>query len=121
MTQRGSTPVPMQMWEVSAESRVHVFGGVRPVPLCRREGLSSVQVQMWQGCVQSRCRCGRGEPSPGADVGCRYHNELAKGLKEASQVLCSQRDHFTLFVHTIFVHDADVVDAGVLVTHCDGH
>jgi hypothetical protein len=30
---------------------------VRPVP-----------VQMWQGCAQSRCRCGRGEPSPGADV-----------------------------------------------------
>jgi hypothetical protein len=26
-------------------------------------------VQMWQGWDQSRCRCGRGEPSPGADVG----------------------------------------------------
>ena len=26
------------------------------------------QVQMWAGRAQSRCRCGRGEPSPGADV-----------------------------------------------------
>ena len=26
-------------------------------------------VQMWQGRGQSRCRCGGGEPSPGADVG----------------------------------------------------
>ena len=25
--------------------------------------------QMWTGCAQSRRRCGRGEPSPGADVG----------------------------------------------------
>jgi hypothetical protein len=27
-----------------------------------------VPVQMWQGWAQSRCRRGRGEPSPGADV-----------------------------------------------------
>ena len=25
-------------------------------------------MQMWQGRAQSRCRCGRGEPSPGADA-----------------------------------------------------
>ena len=31
-------------------------------------GVSLVPVQMWQGRAQSRCRCGRGEPSPGADV-----------------------------------------------------
>ena len=27
-----------------------------------------VPVQMWQGRAQSRCRCGRGEPSPGAGL-----------------------------------------------------
>ena len=30
---------------------------------------SPVLVQMLEGRAQSRCRCGRGEPSPGADVG----------------------------------------------------
>jgi hypothetical protein len=30
--------------------------------------VSPVLVPMWQGCAQSWCRCGRGEPSPGADV-----------------------------------------------------
>ncbi len=34
----------------------------------RQSGVSPVPVQMWQGRAQSRCRCGRGEPSPGADV-----------------------------------------------------
>ena len=28
-----------------------------------------VPVQMWEGWAQSRCRCGRGGPSPGAHVG----------------------------------------------------
>jgi hypothetical protein len=32
-------------------------------------GASPVPVQMWAGRAQSRCRCGRGEPSPSADVG----------------------------------------------------
>jgi hypothetical protein len=32
-------------------------------------GVSPVPVQMWQRCVRSRRRCGRGEPSPSADVG----------------------------------------------------
>ena len=31
-------------------------------------GASPVPVQMWQGRAQSRCGCGRGERSPGADV-----------------------------------------------------
>ena len=31
-------------------------------------GASPVPVQMWAGRAQSRCRCGRGEPGPGADV-----------------------------------------------------
>ena len=30
---------------------------------------SPVPVQMWEGQAQSRCRCGRDGPSPGADVG----------------------------------------------------
>ena len=30
--------------------------------------LGAVPVQMWRGWAQSRCRCGGGEPSPGADV-----------------------------------------------------
>jgi hypothetical protein len=32
-------------------------------------GASPVPVLMWEGRAQSRCRCGRGEPSPGADEG----------------------------------------------------
>ena len=31
--------------------------------------VSPVAVQMWQEYAQSRCRCDRGEPIPGADVG----------------------------------------------------
>jgi NADPH:quinone reductase-like Zn-dependent oxidoreductase len=31
-------------------------------------GASPVPVQMWQAAAQSRCRCGRRQPSPGADV-----------------------------------------------------
>jgi hypothetical protein len=31
-------------------------------------GVSPVPVQMWAGRAQSRRRCGKGEPSPGADV-----------------------------------------------------
>ena len=34
-----------------------------------RDGqVRAVPVQMWQRSAQSRCRCGGGEPSPGADV-----------------------------------------------------
>ncbi len=33
------------------------------------QGTSRVPEQMWAGRAQSRSRCGRGEPSPGADVG----------------------------------------------------
>ena len=32
---------------------------------------------MWQGRAQSRCRCGRGEPSPGADVAAGEPNPSA--------------------------------------------
>ena len=31
--------------------------------------LCPVLVHKWEGWAQSRCRCGRGGPSPGADVG----------------------------------------------------
>ena len=47
--------VPVQIWR-----------GGSPVPDVA--GMSPVPVQMWQGQAQSRCRCGRGEPSPRADV-----------------------------------------------------
>ncbi len=49
--------VPAQMWQ-----------GVSPVPAQMWQGVSPVPVQMWQGGAQSRCRCGSGELSPGADV-----------------------------------------------------
>jgi hypothetical protein len=42
--------------------------GVSPVPVQMYQGASPVPAQMWQGRAHSRCRCGRGEPSPGADV-----------------------------------------------------
>jgi hypothetical protein len=35
----------------------------------RPDGRSAGPAPTWQGRAQSRCRCGRGEPSPGADVG----------------------------------------------------
>ena len=53
-------------------------GRVGPVPVQMWAGASPVPVQMWQGRALSWCRCGsggwckhrcgRGEPSPGADV-----------------------------------------------------
>ncbi len=48
----GASPVPAQMWQ-------------RRAP---------VAVQMWQRRAQSRCRCGSGEPSPGADAGTSLRN-----------------------------------------------
>ncbi len=50
----------------------HVQAGA--APRGRQRGIVSalqrtVPVQMWAGAAQSRGRCGRGEPSPGADVG----------------------------------------------------
>ncbi len=47
--------------------RVHVPGRPVPVQRCGR-GSPSPGAEMWQGFAQSRCRCGRGSPSPGADV-----------------------------------------------------
>ena len=38
---------------------------------------SCVLKQMWEGPAQSRSRCGRGQPSPGADVGRRRLRGLA--------------------------------------------
>jgi hypothetical protein len=46
----------------------HVHGGaLLPSPGAGVGGVSQVPVPMWEGRAQSRCRCGRGEPSPGAD------------------------------------------------------
>jgi hypothetical protein len=39
-----------------------------------------VPVQMWQGRAQSWCGCGRGEPSPGADVAGLAHSDC-RGLR----------------------------------------
>ena len=50
-----------------AQSRCDL-AGVRPVPVTWG-GASPVPVQMWQAWAQSRRRCWRGEPSPGADIG----------------------------------------------------
>ena len=44
------SPVLVQMWQPSPGADV---AGVGPIP-----------VQMWPGRAQSRCGCGRGEPSP---------------------------------------------------------
>jgi hypothetical protein len=51
----------------------HVQAGAA-APRGRQRGIVSalqrtVPAQMWAGGAQSRRRCGRGEPSPGADVG----------------------------------------------------
>ena len=53
----GASAVPVQMWQ-----------GGEPSPGTDMAGVSRVPVQMWQRCAQSRRRCGRGGPSPGADV-----------------------------------------------------
>ena len=38
-------------------------------PMCQHNGaVLQVPVQMWRQWAQSRCRCGRGGPNPGADV-----------------------------------------------------
>ena len=42
--------------------------GMVLTPIAGVAGASPVPVQMWQRRAQSRCRCGRGERSPGADV-----------------------------------------------------
>ena len=46
----------------------NVAGVTRPSPGADVRGQSAVLVQMWPGRAQSRCGCGRGERSPGADV-----------------------------------------------------
>ncbi len=46
-----------------ARSRCRRGRGVRPVPVQMQQGADAAG-----GCAQSRCRCGRSEPSPGADV-----------------------------------------------------
>ena len=62
----------------AAPNRGADVAGVRLVPAQVRQrelrpgadvaGVSPVPAQMWPGRAQSRCRCGRGEPSLGADV-----------------------------------------------------
>ncbi len=78
----GVGPVPEQMWPGCSQAMdpihqtvlAHLLhstsGSVQPQQewwWSRPAG--PVPEQMWQGWAQSRCRCGRGGPSPGADVG----------------------------------------------------
>jgi hypothetical protein len=51
------SPVPVQRWR-----------GASAVPVQTWRGASAVPVQMRQGRAQCWCRCGRGEPGPGAEV-----------------------------------------------------
>jgi hypothetical protein len=46
----------------------HQMGNVGSAGTAARSR-ARVPVQMWEGWAESRCRCGRGGPSPGADVG----------------------------------------------------
>jgi hypothetical protein len=65
----GRAPVPVQMLEGRAPVPVQMWPRCRPVSAQMWQGASTVPVQMLEGRAQSRCRCGRDEPSPGADVG----------------------------------------------------
>ena len=49
-------------------ARIPALGTVRCRPFQPRGWCSRVPAQMWRGRAESRCRCGRNEPSPGADV-----------------------------------------------------
>jgi hypothetical protein len=69
-TERSYTvgPVPYRLCPGSvaaAAARAPYCGLSKALRSCARV----VPAQMWEGRAQSRRRCGRGEPSPGADVG----------------------------------------------------
>ena len=52
----------------------------------------AVPVQMWQRCARSRCRCGRGEPSPGADVARRQPEEPSDECRSDRVALGAKRN-----------------------------
>jgi hypothetical protein len=58
-----------------------------------RARASRVPAQMWQGGAQSRRRCGRGEPSPGADVagGSPVPAQMWAGVSEPSTAFGGRR------------------------------
>ena len=56
---------------------------------------SPVAAQMWKGWAQSRCRCGSGEPSPGADL-CEGASSGAVQMQEASLLGYAAGFFFTL-------------------------
>jgi hypothetical protein len=58
---------PFATLAARADGRGWARGG-GPSPGADVVGVSPVPAQMWSGGAQSRCRCGRGEPSPSADV-----------------------------------------------------
>jgi hypothetical protein len=58
-----------QVLEVRQAGHLHWYLSVLGVLASRRAGCSSrVPMRMWAGWAQSRFRCGRGGPSPYADV-----------------------------------------------------
>ena len=56
------------MWLVLAQSRVQMWLGRAQSRVQMWQGRAQSRVQMWLGRAQPVCRCGRGEPSFGADV-----------------------------------------------------
>ena len=68
----GSATYEMQLTAYPSTDSTFVPSKSNGVPnisfdcVCAEHG--PVPVQMWQGWAQFRCRCGRGRPSPGADV-----------------------------------------------------
>ena len=65
--------------------------GVEPSLIADAAAASPVTLQMWQRRARSRCRKGRGEPSPGADVGERRCHQTRLDLQREQQVRLSMR------------------------------
>ena len=94
----GPRIVPVQMWQRCPSPGVDV-AGPRIVPVQMWQGPSPradvagariVPVQMWQGRAQSRCRCGRGEPSGGPALRiCR--GSVTRGSARVGQRRAAQR------------------------------
>ena len=82
-------PVPVQMWE-------------------------QVPVQMWEQRAQSRCRCGRGEPSPGADVAGVATYPVTVSDWIAGRATVSQRSHPSPTLPTGFDASPRVLSASAL-------
>ena len=77
-------------------------------------------MQMWRGCAQSRCRCGSGKPSPGADVTgvrpgpVRMWAGHGRGTRGVSVDGASSQVHFNVKLE--WQGDDSVLEYGVLLT-----